>query len=210
VSQSSFDNDLLKEQILGSSLDEFYQKYFEHSSFKTTRITDKNLQNKGVDLILENDFRKFFVDEKAQLDYLNGSLPTFAFELSYLKYDVWHQGWLFDENKITTVYYLITDIMVNDVTDISKGVLSFKITGIYRDKLLRLLEDAGLTRARLSEIEKEVRASNKNGKIEIDELNSLSQGNVYFTSGKNEKPINLVLKIKYLTDNNVGSTLILR
>lgn len=55
----------------------------------------------GIDLILKDKHleKQFLVDEKAQLDYVNESLPTFAFELFYQKNGIQKQGWLFDASK---------------------------------------------------------------------------------------------------------------
>lgn len=207
MTQSSYSEDLSKEQILGPYLDEFYSKAFKDSTYSITRINDLDLQHKGVDLILDNGVKTFNVDEKAQLDYLNKSLPTFVFELSYLKSNSWRKGWLHDENKITNAYFLVNEIMVNEASDLSKGIKSFKLTAIYREKLIMLLNSVGLTAARLTELDKQVRDSKKGGKIKIPELNSTKEGNINFSIGKSEKPINLVLKLKWLTDNGVGGVI---
>jgi hypothetical protein len=202
---STFNNDLSKEMVLGTYLDKFYSKIFQDSSYSIERIDNLKMQHQGVDLILDNGKERFFVDEKAQLDFLNGKLPTFAFELSYLKDNYWRQGWLHDESKITNVYFLITEIMVEDKRDISKGVESFKVTGIYRDRLINFLNKKGLTSGRLSELENQVRTEGKGGKIRIQELDFFKEGNINFSIQKNEKPINLVLKLDFLIDNGVGS-----
>lgn len=85
---SYFKSDLNKERILGEYLDERYLEIFAKSTFKVKRIHDKTKQLLGIDLILYDNSRSYNIDEKAQLDYLNQSLPTFAFELSYLKKEI--------------------------------------------------------------------------------------------------------------------------
>jgi hypothetical protein len=208
MDSSSFHNDLSKEAILGTFLDERYTEIFERSDYLVERIVDVDQQHLGVDLILKNQSNSFMVDEKAQLDYLNSSLPTFAFELSYLKKGEWRNGWLFDQSKITNIYFLITEIMVHQMKDISKGIKSVKITGVYREKLIHLLHSRGLTEKRISEIEKEVRQSGKGGKHSLKELDPRTEGNIHFSlTNKAEKPINLVLKLDFLITNNVGSIL---
>ena len=78
---SFFKRDLKKEKILSKYLDGVYNKI----PLTVQRINDLDLQYKGVDLIYNNNGAKIYIDEKAQLDYLNSDLPTFTFELSYLK-----------------------------------------------------------------------------------------------------------------------------
>jgi len=97
--KSKFYEDLSKEELLGTYLDTFYPQIFKDSSFTVERIWDRHQQYQGIDLLLKNDKQCFYVDEKAQLDYLNVSLPTFAFEqiISLIK-----KSWL----DTTTGYYL--------------------------------------------------------------------------------------------------------
>lgn len=76
---SQFMADLKKEAFLAKYLDGLYPKLFKKSSFSLQRVRDLSQQHKGVDLILTNHYNSYYVDEKAQLDYLNRSLPTFAF-----------------------------------------------------------------------------------------------------------------------------------
>ena len=202
---SSFKKDLSKEEILSTYLDELYAKKYNTSNFSIQRITDLDLQHKGVDLILDNKKEKFNVDEKAQLDYLNHSLPTFAFEISYLKNNEWRKGWLFDENKITDIYFLITNIYTKTPNNLSSGLSKIKITGIYREKLIKLLSKKGLTESVLYKLEKEIRKSEAHGKIELEQLDSKTEGLIYYSkTNKNEQPINLVLKLDFLIKNKTG------
>lgn len=91
--------------------------------------------------------------------------------------------------------------------DLSKGILDATIIGIYREKLIRLLNTKGLTREKLIILDEQIRNKQKSGKIPITELNSKTEGNMYLTLHKNEQPINLVLKLKYLLENNIGKIL---
>ena len=206
--KSKFKSDLSKEQKLGLFLDTIYAKKFD-SNFQTHRIVDKKRQLTGIDLEIHdcrkrNDVKIYFVDEKAQLDYLNKSLPTFAFELSYLKKGKYRKGWLIDEQKEAAYYFLVTDIQT-DATDEFK---SCKITSINRRKLLDLLEQKNLTPLRLKTYDQTVRADKKNGKIVIKELNASKEGYIFSShSNKAEKPINLVLKLNYLLKMGVGKVL---
>ena len=99
--QSSFKNDLEKEQKLSVFLDAYYKKHLKHYAFE--RVHDSQQQMWGVDLILVHNTsqKRFLIDEKAQLDYINEDLPTFAFELVYQKDGEVKKGWLFDAKKKT-------------------------------------------------------------------------------------------------------------
>ncbi len=90
--KSNFETDLVKEKKLASLLDSYYQKYLPFYDFE--RIQNIKQQLMGIDLILKNkaSLQTYFVDEKAQLDYVNDSLPTFSFELFYEKNRVQKQG----------------------------------------------------------------------------------------------------------------------
>ena len=205
---SNFKSDLHKEQKLGFFLDTIYAEKFKNN-FQIHRITDKIKQLSGIDLEIHdcrkrNDVQIYFVDEKAQLDYLNKSLPTFAFELSYLKKGKYRKGWLIDEKKEAAYYFLITNIYTNE----KQEFIGCKITSINRQKLLNLLEKKGLTNLILENYDKAFRTDKKNGKTPIKELNASKEGYIFCShSNKAEKPINLILKLNYLIKMNVGKVL---
>ncbi len=207
--KSNFYQDLSREELLGTYLDSYYPTIFKDTVFKVERVRDRHLQHRGVDLLLKSAVDGcYFVDEKAQLDYLNVALPTFAFELSYLKKEDWHLGWLLDRTKLTTIYFLVTNICPLSGTDLSKGLTKLKITGIYRAKLLKLLAQKGLTQKRLLALDKEIRDNSIDGKIAIPELDAKREGAFYFSKkNKLEQPINLVLKLDFLVRADVGSVL---
>ncbi|MGS0525781.1 hypothetical protein ACU8V7_11875 [Zobellia nedashkovskayae] len=83
--KSNFKSDLEREQELCILLDRYYKQYLKHYTFE--RVSDMPKQLAGIDLIFihKTNGKKFYIDEKAQLDYINENLPTFAFELSYEK-----------------------------------------------------------------------------------------------------------------------------
>lgn len=205
---SNFKKDLLNEQKLGLFLDDIYAAQFGRD-FKIHRITDTQMQYQGIDLEIHDcrDFAQkkiYFADEKAQLDYLNKSLPTFAFELSYLKKGEYRKGWLTDEKKRADYYFLVTSIFVNEANEFSKC----KITSVNRQKLLTLLEEKGLTSSVLEAYDRKFRADKENGKILIKELNARKEGYIFSSkSNKAEQPINLVLRLKYLISSGVGKVI---
>ena len=94
---SNFDEDLSKEEALGKYLDNIYLKLLD--GYRIQRIVDIDKQHKGIDIIISKGENVFFIDEKAQLDYLNNELPTIAFEISYIKNNSENLGWLFDKTS---------------------------------------------------------------------------------------------------------------
>ncbi|MDP9957646.1 hypothetical protein J2X97_003315 [Epilithonimonas hungarica] len=190
---STFDQDLNKEQLLGQFLDEIYEKL----NLNFTRVTDTEFQNKGVDLIFVHSGKEYYIDEKAQLDYLNNSLPTFTFELSYLKNGNWRKGWLFDHKKITDHYFLITDIRIKTQT-IEEGFESCSITSVDTKKLRKYLENIGLDWDTLNDLDAQIRHSDQEKNIPLRNLKEKEEGCLYFSVQKDEKPLNLKLYLNWL------------
>lgn len=203
---SHFENDLSKENLLGKYLDGIYLKLFD--GFTIKRVSDVDEQHRGIDIIIFKDEKEYYIDEKAQLDYLEIDLPTFAFEISYLKNGFQKNGWLFDKTKITDKYFLITSIFCNTEKEPESGFKNCKIFSVDRVKLIKLLQSKELNYQRISEINQEIRDGNSEGRIPTKELNSFTEGNFHFTkSGKVEEPINIILKLDFLMKSGVAKKL---
>ncbi|MGN7513424.1 MAG: hypothetical protein ACTHOM_03550 [Allomuricauda sp.] len=201
--KSNFKADLSKEQQLTPLLDFYYQKHLKYYSFE--RIFALKKQLRGIDIILkdERSAKKFYVDEKAQLDYINESLPTFAFELCYLKKGLKRQGWLFDNSKKTHFYALVTSIF----SDEAKKFTSCNITIVNREKLIQHLDKKGLSQTYLERIITENKGLN--GKLNLDKLDARNEGYLFFSSSnKIEKPVNLILRLDYLQRIGVAKRLV--
>jgi len=201
--KSKFKPDLSKEKQLIPLLDSYYQKHLKQYCFE--RISNLKKQLQGIDLILKdkNSGKRFFVDEKAQLDYVNESLPTFAFELFYQKDGIQKQGWLFDASKKTKFYALVTSIYSDE-----DGVFtSCNITFVNREKLIQHLDGVGLSQKELERIIS--KKQNKHGKLTLEQLNPKSEGYFFFsTKNKAEKPVNLILKLAFLIKIGVAKKLV--
>ena len=200
--KSNFNQDLTKEFLLGNYLDELYPGMF--NGFEIERVTDSGQQHKGIDLILSKKDKQFFIDEKAQLDYLEEDLPTFAFEITYLKDGTQKLGWLYDNSKLTDFYFTVTAIKCKIYETPESGFKSCKIFSINRKKLINLLTSRGLTYDRISEINQAIRGSSQNERIPVPELEARSEGTFYFSKGKAEQPINIVLKLDFLIASGVA------
>lgn len=199
VLKSNFISDLEKEKKLMQLLDAYYKSELKNYSFE--RITDTKQQYQGIDLIFSDNKSGFqyYIDEKAQLDYINEDLPTFAFELSYLKNGKKKKGWLFDKNKRTDFYSLITAIY----SDEPNCYTSCKITLVNRAKLLAFLNKRDLNNNILFAKPKQ------HGKHIIKELREKDEGYLYFSkTTKAEQPINLILRLEFLIKNRLAKRLV--
>ena len=196
---SYFKKDLAKEQLLGKYLDSVYLEL----GIPLKRVDDINEQHQGIDLKYKAAKNDYFIDEKAQLDYIDSDLPTFTFEISYLKDSSLKMGWLFDKSKVTDFYFLVTSIYANDKTDLTKGFKSCKITSVDRKKLINHLASIKLTASKLFEYENRFRSGRKEGKNTISEL-TLNEGLIFFSTQKKEEPINLQLRLNYLISKGLA------
>ena len=191
--------------MLGEYLDKQYPVIFEPKGFQIERVFDKAQQKQGIDVILNKGDKFYHIDEKAQLDYIDRPIPTFAFEISFLIHDNWRQGWLYDSSKTTDIYFLITDICCNKKGFAKSGFKSVVIRGIYRTKLISFLEQKGLNKDRLLDIEHSIRRSEKHGRHPLVELDEKTEGYMFYSfNNKSEKPINLILKLDLLSNGEIG------
>lgn len=105
--KSEFDNDIKGENVVVEFLEKYFYSNFNFETYH--RFVDKDMQNKGVDLKFSTKQKEYIVDEKAAIRYPNG-LPTFAFELTYIKDGKVKEGWFYDNTKETNHYILIWPI----------------------------------------------------------------------------------------------------
>ena len=199
----SFKSDLQQETILAAYLDAMYCR----KKIDFTRVNNLSQQLKGIDLIIMHKADTYYIDEKAQLHYLNKNLPTFTFELSYLKNGKRKAGWLFDEHKLTHYYFLITGIYLKgrkSKLKYSKDIERLHITSVNRGKLVKHLNNIGLNKEKLNNFDSVLRKGRSYGKKYISELNPKSEGLLYYSKHLREKPINLQLRLSYLIENKIA------
>ncbi|QLG45369.1 hypothetical protein [Costertonia aggregata] len=201
--KSSFKSDLEKEQKLALLLDTYYKENLNHYTFE--RVSDIAQQLAGIDVIFKNSAtqQSYYLDEKAQLDYVNEDLPTFAFELCYQKNGKVKEGWLFDTAKKTDFYALVTGIY----SDAPNTFTSCKITFVNRKKLIGFLKNRNIDKSVLDEYL--TTYEGEQGKIELRELKAKTEGYLYFSNlNKVEKPINLILRLEFLLTNGLAKRLV--
>ena len=200
---SKFQSDLAQEEILSKYLDKIYKE----KKIEFERIFDLDLQHQGIDLKIFVNSNQYLIDEKAQLHYINSELPTFTFELSYMKNNILKNGWLFDENKKTEYYFLITGIYLKEnktKLKTSDDIKKLKITSVNRNKMIQHLDSLGLNISTLQKYDNHFRMNNSYGKNEITELDKYSEGLIYFSEQLVEKPINIQLRLEYLIQSEVA------
>lgn len=195
-------SDMSAEAQLAIFLDKYLYERFPniHRYSSIQRITEKREQLDGVDVrFTMKDGRVFNVDEKAQLYYLNKDLPTFAFELQFLRHGVPTTGWLCNGHLKTDHYLLIWPFADRDTLS---GISWHDFTKadclmIAKQGILAFLEEKGLTVDRLMADANELRQQGRTGKVRIDG----SSGIYYFASYPSsyaEAPINIVISRSYL------------
>lgn len=196
---SSREIDSRGEKAIGVFLDKyFYAKAQEERIIAyAERIYDKNLQMKGID-VLVNRQRK--VDEKAQIHYINRPLESFAFEINYYNEEKGFivDGWFVSHNNETEDYLLLwidsarTDQIYRIVSEDFECVTADLISKIH---LRTYMEKLGINEQLLKKKAHEMRGKDIE-RIDLNEEIYLKYSNRVHP----EKPINIVVK-KSVLDN---------
>lgn len=203
--KDSFQKDLDKEAKFGNYLDTLYPQIKGlDKKFDFLRKDDLESQHAGIDLVLKDKTsgEEHYIDEKAQLYYLNKSLATFTFEISYLKHGIWKKGWFYDEKKLTQTYFLFTSIETNTHGEF----INCRFISINRQYLQEFLDEIGLTQKKVFLYEKIFREDQKryNGNQNIPEVDSsFATFHCSFFNLK-EKPINLKIKLNAILKHKLG------
>ena len=112
VKKSNRKDDINKEHIVA----EFMLDVYRDNGFVPVKAK-KELDIKGIDVILYKNNKQYLVDEKAAITALGGKLNTFCFELCKHGYND-SIGWFLDKTKLTTHYNVI--YITSHVNDVSK------------------------------------------------------------------------------------------
>lgn len=202
VIRSRRNEDMSAEAQLAYFLDKYlYSRFPQADSFShIERMHNKAEQLAGIDVRFTcKDGSVYDVDEKAQLYYLNKDLPTFAFEIQFLRNGRDTLGWLCNRSLKTDFYLLIWPFATQDTPN---GIRWDHFTKadcllIQKKKLLAMLEHEGLTVERMQQDAARFREEGRVGKISVG-----ISGIYYFVSDSSkyrEAPINIVVsKIRLL------------
>lgn len=180
---------------------QFLEQHFYNRTENYEKIDDREKQLQGVDVIFFFNNKQYICDEKAAIRYVNKSLQTFAFELSFLgKGDKLIDGWLISNTKINNSFLCIwIDKADYDLLEDVDDIKELEIALIDKQALVDYLQSLGWTVNKLH-IKADRMRKNLNepqGDIEIN-------GWRFVCSRKlAEKPVNVLVsreKLKELAD----------
>ncbi|MCM3690766.1 hypothetical protein [Neobacillus niacini] len=201
TTKSNFMDDLKGEHVLANFLDKYlYEKLEIQTFFRNTPDKNNYLSNqfKGIDVSFTSNRFDYIVDEKATLYYPNG-LPTFAFELSYKKDNMWHPGWFYDETKETGYYLLawpqrqdvkLSELKMEHIQKVEVMLLCRKDLQEYLDK------NYGFNKTNIQIAVDEIIKAKKYGRLHT--ISDSSPHYYFYTANLSETPINLVIHKKTL------------
>ncbi len=188
--------DMQAETELALYLDKNFYSRLVDSGLLTTaqRITDRETQREGIDVIVSKNKTQAFIDEKAQLYYINKGLPTFAFELGFILNGHETIGWFLNDELRTDRYFLLWP---NAKTSTLKRLKAEDFTSVHglmiKKKVLRqYLESNGKSKEYLLAKLTQLRKDGAIGKIP-----SGIEGVYYYVSDPKrytECPINIVIR----------------
>ena len=195
-------DDMSAESELACFLDQFLYGQFPNSDTfgSIERVYNKEQQLSGIDVVFQaKDGRIFHIDEKAQLYYLNKDIPTFAFEIDFLRNGVPTTGWLCNNALETDLYLLIWPFATHDTP---KGIKAEHFTKadcllVQKSAVLHLLDSYGLSVERLLQDAKQFRRDGILKKIPIPGVSGI----YYYASDPlqyKEAPINIVISKQHL------------
>ena len=176
------------EKVMAQFLDEHFYKKIGYTWRE--RVTDRERQVKGLDVILKRDGKVYNIDEKAAIRYTNG-LKTFALELSFLNRKGNRvDGWLIDEKKVNDYFVFV---WINKIEgELIEKVDSFKeveVALVSKEKIMIYLESLGWDVDKLLIKDERIRDG-----ID-DNLGDIRKNGCKFSYSERlfEKPINILL-----------------
>lgn len=176
------------EKVMAQFLDEHFYKKIGYTWRE--RVTDRERQVKGLDVILKRDGKVYNIDEKAAIRYTNG-LNTFALELSFLNRKGNRvDGWLIDEKKVNDYFVFV---WINKIEgELIENVDSFKeveVALVSKEKIMIYLESLGWDVDKLLIKDERIRDG-----ID-DNLGDIKKNGCKFSYSERlfEKPINILL-----------------
>ena len=175
------------EKVMGEFLDKYF--YNENIEGTITRVKDRRLQVKGVDVVIDDGDVKFYIDEKAAIRYVG--LKTFALELSFINRqgDV-NTGWLLDNKKINDYFLFvwINELNGTEIKDIS-SIKNVDVALVSKASIFRHLNSLGWSKNNL--LEKDHRIRNNDNEYMGNILRDKCKFS--FSNHLVEKPINILL-----------------
>lgn len=175
------------EKVMGEFLDKYF--YNENIEGTITRVKDRRLQVKGVDVIIDDGDVKFYIDEKAAIRYVG--LKTFALELSFINRqgDI-NTGWLLDNKKINDYFLFvwINELNGTEIKDIS-SIKNVDVALVSKASIFSHLISLGWSKNNLLEKDRRIRNN------EDEYMGNILRDKCKFSFSNHlvEKPINILL-----------------
>ncbi|MBR3691862.1 MAG: hypothetical protein IKL89_04080 [Clostridia bacterium] len=192
--------DMHAEQALAKFLDDhLYRELLKEEKFASfQRVTSIAQQKQGIDVIAKTGASVAYIDEKAQLHYINKTLPTFAFELEFLLDGRAMEGWFLNDDLKTTHYLLLwPNARTTDLSRISSEDFT-QVEGmmISKVKMKRYLNTIGITTPFLKEITRILRQRKLTGpqKTAFDGIKFFVSPSTAYS----ENPVNMVISKRVL------------
>ncbi len=154
--KSMFDKDLKESAVIDAFLDKYFYARLKEDGVITDykrNISNLNEQYRGIDVVVENHGKDYFIDEKAQAHYRTRPLETFAFEVSYVKDGEIKCGWLIDNNKATEFWLMIWPYVKkqNSNTFCEDDIVQLDVMLIKRTSALAYLESYNWSKENIGE-----------------------------------------------------------
>lgn len=194
--------DMAAESELAQFMDEnLYELLLAEGGFTDIhRVYDRETQLAGIDVVAKTEKSVAYIDEKAQLYYINKDLPTFAFELQSINRGIEREGWFLNDSLKTDFYLLIWPFAnVDNVKNLRKEAITHvDALLISKKKLREKLAQLSLDKSELQRKTNELRFSAKYGKTPTGRAGIY----YYFSEPTNyaETPINIVIRRSYLEE----------
>lgn len=175
------------EKVMGEFLDKYF--YNENIEGTITRVKDRKLQVKGVDVVIDDGDVKFYIDEKAAIRYVG--LKTFALELSFINRqgDI-NTGWLLDNKKINDYFLFvwINELNGTEIKDIS-SIKNVDVALVSKSSIFSHLISLGWSKNNLLEKDRRIRNN------EDEYMGNILRDKCKFSFSNHlvEKPINILL-----------------
>jgi hypothetical protein len=197
MAESFRDYDSDAEREIGKFLDRYFYSKEEIKDFR--RFKDREEQLKGKDTTFTwGELKKIIVDEKAQVYYVNENIPTFAFEIDFLRRGgQLTPGWLFDPTKQTQYYLLIWITADEEHGFKEEDIRKLDCLLIKREDIIVYLSDESLSVDKIKEIAQKIRADGTEGWYFKGDYDSCY---FYLSSSLAEQPLNIIIHRRKLQE----------
>ena len=160
------------------------------------RTDDVHSQLNGSDIILSvpsMGLDNIIVDEKGMTQYMTRPLPTFALELSFMRYEEVITGWFVDDDKATEYYMFLWPKANQDWNATMDDFSEVEYMLVPKKAIRDYLAKEGWTKEALIKKSEEIRRNGVSGQIDKTEDKDYW---FFYTTKLVEKPINIVLRKK--------------